>query len=86
MPAGTCTSARVPDGTPESPLGQPPTAVQVLPFAVGAHAAMAGSFRILDFDDPDDPDMVYIESRLGALYLEEPPEVAEYRRIFDLLG
>jgi hypothetical protein len=59
--------------------------VRMLPFAMGAHAAMAGSFRILDFDDPDDPDMVYLESRLGALYLEEPPEVAEYRRIFDLL-
>ena len=29
--------------------------VRVLPFSVGAHAAMAGAFRILEFDDPDDP-------------------------------
>ena len=40
--------------------------IRVLPFAVGAHAAMAGAFRILDFDDPDDPDMVYLESHVGC--------------------
>jgi hypothetical protein len=46
---------------------------------------MAGAFRILDFDDPDDPDVVYLESHVGALYLEEPAEVNEYRRIFELI-
>src|SRR5215831_15465949 len=59
--------------------------VRVLPFSVGAHAAMAGAFRILDFEDPEDPDIVYLESHVGALYLEEPAEVAEYRRIFELI-
>ena len=59
--------------------------VRVLPWSVGAHAAMAGAFRILDFDDPEDPDVVYLESHVGALYLEEPVEVEEYRRIFDLI-
>ena len=59
--------------------------VRVLPFSVGAHPAMAGPFRILNFDDVDDPDVVYLESHVGALYLEEPPELAEYRRIFELL-
>ncbi|HEX5495302.1 MAG TPA: helix-turn-helix transcriptional regulator [Mycobacteriales bacterium] len=59
--------------------------IKVLPLSVGAHAAMAGAFRILDFDDPDDPDVVYLESHVGALYLEEPAEVEEYRRIFALI-
>ena len=59
--------------------------IRVLPFSVGAHAAMAGAFRILEFDDPDDPDVVYLESHVGALYLEEKAEVDEYRRIFDLI-
>lgn len=59
--------------------------IRVLPFAAGAHAALAGAFRVLDFDDPDDPDVVYIESHVGALYLEEDHEVAEYRRVFDLI-
>ena len=60
--------------------------VRVLPWSVGAHAAMAGAFRILDFDDPEDPDVVYLESHVGALYLEEPAEVDEYRRIFELIS
>jgi transcriptional regulator with XRE-family HTH domain len=59
--------------------------IRVLPFSVGAHAAMAGAFRILEFDEPDDPDVVYLESHVGALYLEEEAEVDEYRRIFDLI-
>jgi transcriptional regulator with XRE-family HTH domain len=60
--------------------------IKVLPFAAGAHAAMAGAFRILDFDDRDDPEVVYLESHVGALYLEEQHEVDEYRRIFDLIS
>jgi transcriptional regulator with XRE-family HTH domain len=60
--------------------------IKVLPFSVGAHAAMAGAFRIFDFDDPDDPDVVYLESHVGALYLEETHEVDEYRRIFALVS
>jgi transcriptional regulator with XRE-family HTH domain len=60
--------------------------IRVLPWSVGAHAAMAGAFRILDFDDPEDPDVVYLESHVGALYLEEPHEVGEYRRIFQLIS
>jgi transcriptional regulator with XRE-family HTH domain len=59
--------------------------IRVLPWSIGAHAAMAGAFRVLDFDDPDDPDVVYLESHVGAMYLEEPHEVDEYRRIFSLI-
>jgi transcriptional regulator with XRE-family HTH domain len=59
--------------------------IRVLPFLTGAHAGMAGAFRILEFEDPDDPDTVYLESHVGAMYLEEPHEVTEYRRIFDLV-
>jgi hypothetical protein len=29
--------------------------------------------------------MVYLESHVGALYLEEPHEIDEYRRIFELV-
>jgi hypothetical protein len=60
--------------------------IKVLPFSAGAHAAMAGAFRVLAFDDPDDPDVVYLESHVGALYLEEPHEVEEYERIFALIS
>jgi hypothetical protein len=59
--------------------------ILVLPWSAGAHPAMAGAFRIMDFEDPEDPDVVYLESHIGALYLEEPAEVEEYRRIFALI-
>jgi transcriptional regulator with XRE-family HTH domain len=58
--------------------------IRVLPWDAGAHAAMhIGSFTILDFADPDDPPVVYIEVHTGARYLEKPAEVAEFRRIYE---
>jgi hypothetical protein len=57
--------------------------IRVLPWEVGAHAAMVSPFTILDFDDVDDPAAVYLESQTGARYLEKSEELAEYRRIFD---
>ncbi len=59
--------------------------IRVLPFAAGAHAAMTGAFRVLDFDDAEDPDLAYLETQTGARYLEKPAELDEYRRIFDLI-
>lgn len=59
--------------------------IRVLPFAAGAHAAFAGPFTLLDFADPEDPDVVYVESHIEGRYLERPGELAEYRRIFDLI-
>ena len=46
---------------------------------------MKGAFTVLDFDNPDDPALVYIETHLGSRYLEQPQQVLEYRRIFQLL-
>lgn len=59
--------------------------VQVLPFTAGAHPAMDGSFIILGFPDAPDPDVVYLESQTGSLYLEKPPEVERYRAMFNHL-
>ncbi len=44
-----------------------------------------GGFAILDFPDPDDPAVVYLESHTGARYLEKPEELTEYRKIYDLI-
>jgi hypothetical protein len=57
--------------------------IRYLPWRVGAHPAMsAGGFTILDFVDPEDPDVVYAETHTGARYLELPAELDTYRRIF----
>ncbi len=63
-----------------------PTDIRVLPWEVGAHAAVhMGPFTILDFPDPDDPAVVYLEVQPGARYLEKAGELAEYRRIYNLV-
>jgi transcriptional regulator with XRE-family HTH domain len=59
--------------------------IRVLPYAVGAHAAMSGSFIILDFADSDDPTVVYADTFTGARYMEQAEQIAEYRRVFDLI-
>ncbi len=58
--------------------------IRVMPWDVGSHAAMhIGGFAILDFPEEDDPAIVYLESHTFARYLEEPKELAEYRRIYE---
>ena len=59
--------------------------VQVLPFKAGAHPAMDGSFTILDFPEPSDPDVVYLENQTGSLYLEEAPQIERYTLMFNYL-
>jgi len=55
--------------------------VQVLPFSAGEHPAMAGSFVILDFPDPE-PAAVYLENAASALYLERITDVQRYAVMF----
>jgi len=55
--------------------------VQVLPFSAGEHPAMAGSFVILDFPDPE-PAAVYLENASSALYLERITDVQRYAGMF----
>jgi hypothetical protein len=60
--------------------------VRVLPWEAGPHPAMRlGAFTILDFHNADDPAVVHAGTHTGARYLEKPDELAEYRRIFDLI-
>lgn len=57
--------------------------IQVLPLDVGLHPGTAGAFTLLDFPNPVDPSLVYIENRMDGLYLEEPDEVEAYRDAWD---
>jgi hypothetical protein len=59
--------------------------VQVLPFAVGAHPAMHGSFAVMEFPDAVDPNVVYLEAQTGALYLEGTEDVRRYSLMFGYL-
>ncbi|OLB77989.1 MAG: hypothetical protein AUI14_14540 [Actinobacteria bacterium 13_2_20CM_2_71_6] len=60
--------------------------IRIMPWEVGGHAAQhIGAFTILDFADPNDPPVVYLESHTGARYLEKEDELAEYRKVYELI-
>jgi transcriptional regulator with XRE-family HTH domain len=64
---------------------QPNVTVHVLPFAVGAHAGMDGSFAILGYEELADPDVVFAENAAGGLFLEKDEELRRYHVIFEQL-
>jgi transcriptional regulator with XRE-family HTH domain len=61
------------------------TTVQVVPYRAGAHAGTTGPFVILDFPEPTDPSVVYVETLAGDIYLEERADVNRYTLAFDRL-
>lgn len=63
----------------------PHVTLQVIPFDVGAHAGMPGSFVFMQFAEATIPDVIYIDSMAGELFLEEEGDVRRYRLIFEHL-
>ncbi|HEX6500981.1 MAG TPA: helix-turn-helix transcriptional regulator [Micromonosporaceae bacterium] len=63
----------------------PNVVIQVLPFAVGAHAGMEGGFAILHYADAGDTDVVFAENAAGGLFLTKDEELRRYDVIFDHL-
>lgn len=59
--------------------------IRVLTYASGAHASMRGSFTLLEFADPNEPSVVYVESPAGARLIEKPVQFASHREVFKSL-
>ncbi|QFQ98313.1 transcriptional regulator [Streptomyces phaeolivaceus] len=58
--------------------------MQVLPFSAGAHTAMEGALKLMDFDEA--PPLVYFEGvRVGRLE-DDPALVAQLKLTFELLA
>lgn len=64
---------------------QPNVTLQVLPFAKGAHAGVIGAFTLIEFPDPTDNDVVYVDSPAGNIYLEKDKDLRRYTLVFDHL-
>lgn len=60
----------------------PGVTLQVLPFDSGTYP-VTGSFTMLGFPAPEDPDLVYRDGITDAVYLEGEHHVREYTRAFD---
>jgi len=58
--------------------------LRVVPIALGAHAATAGTFRLMEF--AEFKPVAYLESETSCLFLERPEEIAAYRRILGALA
>ncbi|MFD5147629.1 Scr1 family TA system antitoxin-like transcriptional regulator [Streptomyces sp. NPDC058401] len=57
--------------------------VQVLPFSAGAHAALGGPLRLMEFDDA--PPLAYVEALGTSQLLDDPATVAHHTLTYDLL-
>lgn len=58
--------------------------VQVLPFSAGAHTAMEGSLKLMEFEDA--PPLVYFEGVGTGRLEDDPATVARLRFTFELLA
>jgi transcriptional regulator with XRE-family HTH domain len=66
-------------------MEEPHVTFQVIPFGKGAHAAMTGSFVHMDFPDRADPELVYVDTPAGDLFLESEAEIRRYKSTFEHL-
>ncbi|MEU5997000.1 helix-turn-helix transcriptional regulator [Streptomyces sp. NPDC047197] len=57
--------------------------VMVLPYEAGAHAAMVGDLRLMDFEDA--PPTAYTETSFSGTLIDEPAVVVRAQRAYDLL-
>lgn len=64
---------------------RPNVVVRVLPYSVGAQAGVNGSFVILSYADPMDPDIGYSEGVYGNVYIEGAEHVARCNSEFEAI-
>ncbi|GAA5194797.1 helix-turn-helix transcriptional regulator [Rugosimonospora acidiphila] len=60
--------------------------IQVLPFAAGAHPALAGSFMVLEFSGAAERPLVYSEGATGGVFRNRPEDLRSYESSFEALG
>jgi transcriptional regulator with XRE-family HTH domain len=57
--------------------------IQILPFALGTHFGMKGPFVILEFPEPEDDDLLFLESTRGNVVTRDNyDEIADYKNAF----
>jgi transcriptional regulator with XRE-family HTH domain len=59
--------------------------IRVLPTASGTSLGLEGSFVLLSYPDPDDPDVLYLEHAAGSAHIENPVSVQRATLTFERL-
>ncbi|MFI1963081.1 helix-turn-helix domain-containing protein [Streptomyces pathocidini] len=57
--------------------------LQIMPFTAGPHPAMYGPFHIFRFPIQELPDIVYTESLVGGVYLDQHDDVSAFLEALD---
>jgi len=65
---------------------KPNITIEVISFSAGLHAGMKGPFEIIEFADPSDSDIVFLETPRGDIISDDSEETLSYREDFDSLG
>jgi hypothetical protein len=66
---------------------RPNVTIEIVPFSAGTHPGLRGPFVIVEFPDPGDDDVLYLEAR-GDLVrggISEEEEVSAQREVFEQL-
>ncbi|WP_223840494.1 helix-turn-helix domain-containing protein [Saccharopolyspora pogona] len=63
----------------------PTVSLQVVPNGGDVMRASRGPFTIMDFDQPDDPGVVYIETLVRAIWFEELADITQHRHLMNHL-
>lgn len=68
-----------------SMMQRPNVNVQVITYDSGAHPGMPGAFVHMEFRDEGDPELVYVDTQAGDIFLETEDDLRRYRTMFDHL-
>ncbi len=63
----------------------PNITVQVIPLVAGYHRGTRGSLHILEFADPEDPNLASVETVAGQLIIDRPQELRTCTKIMEHL-
>lgn len=66
---------------------KPHVTIEVVPFSAGTHPGLSGPFVIVEFPDPGDDDVLYLETRGDLIRggISEEGEASVYREVFEQL-
>jgi hypothetical protein len=64
---------------------RPNVEIRVLPLRSGAHAGLEDSFLLYEMPDPY-PDVAYVDSLAGTVYVEEDAAVDRFRQAYAQLS
>lgn len=63
----------------------PTVDLRIMPTMVSVHDGIDGAFIVLEYEHPQDPDLVYVDHPAGSIVLEKPEDVGAGRVAFNSL-